>query len=218
MEPTHRPPGHHPETRPRGPDWHAAREFLLDKLAQELPSTLFYHGVHHTRDDVLPAADRLAALARLDSESHLLLRTAALYHDAGYLYQYHDNEAIAVRVASATLPSFHYTPDQISTIAHLIMATRMPHVPDGRLAALLCDADLDSLGREDYLETSLALWHEHVANGKPVALGTWYRRQIDFLAAHVYFTPEAQSLRGRGKQENLQLLRNLIAVLEPRDG
>ncbi len=92
------------------PDFERAREYVLMRLEQELPPNLFYHGIHHTRDDVLPAVARLAAMARLSKRQTLLLKTAALYHDIGFIEQYEMNEPVAIRIASETLPSFGYDP------------------------------------------------------------------------------------------------------------
>jgi uncharacterized protein len=42
------------------PDFEGARTYALMRLAQELPETVTYHSVHHTRDDVVPTVERLA--------------------------------------------------------------------------------------------------------------------------------------------------------------
>ena len=44
------------------PDFKRARQYALERLERELPPTLIYHSLAHTRDDVVPAAERLAAL------------------------------------------------------------------------------------------------------------------------------------------------------------
>ena len=195
------------------PDFEGVRAYLLELLARNLPPDLAYHGVHHTRDDVLPAAERLAAQAGLDAEQALLLKTAALYHDAGFLHRYTDNETWAAHLAGQTLSQFGYAPEQIADIQALIEATRMPQHPQGLLQELLCDADLDSLGREDFLETSHNLHRELEAHGASMPLKEWYRRQLDFLSTHRYFTAAARSLRDAGKQRNITKLQRRLAEL-----
>ncbi len=194
----------------REAEWERVRRDMLERLARELPPDLYYHGIHHTRDDVLPAAERLATRAGLDAEQSLLLKTAALYHDAGFLIQYQENEALGAAIAAETLPQFGYTPAQIASIQALIRATRMPQQPQDLLQSLLCDADLDSLGRADYLETSHNLRQELAAYGTRISLRDWYTRQLAFLSGHEYFTAAARSLRDAGKQENIAELKRRL--------
>ena len=196
------------------PDFERAKRYLLERLEEELPDDLFYHGIHHTRDDVLPAVERLAALAGVDGEDLLLLRTAALYHDIGYVEQYPYNEPIAARIAAETLPDFGFSPDQIRVIEKIVMATQMPQAPNNSLEELMCDADLDSLGREDYLKTSQDLLLELAARGVHMTLKGWYENQLEFLMEHSYFTAVARSLRGEGKLRNIAKLKELLETLE----
>jgi uncharacterized protein len=190
--------------------WPELKTFVLRHLETTLSSELLYHSLAHTRDDVLPAAERLAALAQLDAEKKLILRVAALFHDAGFAVAYRENEEYAAELARKSLPDFGFSAAQIEEIVRLIMATAMPQQPESRLEALLCDADLDSLGREDYLETSLNLWRELTLQGQCISLADWYRDQVEFLKAHRYFTQEAKALRDAGKAANIQLLEQLL--------
>jgi predicted metal-dependent HD superfamily phosphohydrolase len=192
------------------PDLEGVKAYVFARLAHDLPPELRYHSIRHTCADVLPAVERLAALAGVNGDDLLLLRTAVLYHDMGYIEQYTNNEPIGVRIAQETLPNFGYSPDQVEAVVGMIMATRMPQAPQNLLEALVCDADLDSLGREDYLDTSHDLHDELVAYGALIPLKEWYRRQLNFLSSHTYFTEVAHELRDAGKQENIRRLRILL--------
>lgn len=191
-------------------DWEGVKQHILGRLSRELAPDLAYHGVHHTRNDVLPAAERLAAMSDLDSQGTLLLRTAALFHDVGFLECYRDNESIAVRIAQETLPHFAFTDQQIEQIGEIILATPLPHSPSSFLQALMCDADLDSLGRADFLLASHNLRRELAAYGEELDLRAWYERQLGFLQSHTYFTPAAHTLRNAGKQDNILELRRRL--------
>ena len=87
--------------------WQDVRNFVLPKLENELSPDLYYHGVHHTRDDVVLATERLAAEVGLDAEASLLLKTAALYHDTGFLKRYIRNEPLAAEFCSTTTRITH---------------------------------------------------------------------------------------------------------------
>jgi predicted metal-dependent HD superfamily phosphohydrolase len=192
------------------PDWDGVERYVFARLAHGLPPELRYHSIRHTCSDVLPAVERLAALAGVNGTELVLLRTAVLYHDMGYMEQYANNEPIGAAIARETLPDFGYSPEQIEIIVGMIMATQMPQTPQNFLEALICDADLDSLGREDYLETSYDLHAELVACCGPIPLQEWYRRQLKFLSNHAYFTEVARELREAGKQENIRRLKALL--------
>ena len=194
-------------------DWEEAKAYVVRRLSEGLPPTLYYHNLAHTLEDVVPAAERLALEAGINPEEQLLLRTAALYHDLGYVQQYRENEIIAVQIATATLPRFGYTPEQIQRINTLIMATHMPQTPKSQLEALLCDADLDSLGREDFRETNRRLRLELAIHDRPVPQELWFIQQLQFLTQHNYWTPCARKLRLAGKQQNIQFVKDALGAL-----
>ena len=59
-------------------DYERAKQYALDRLASELSPWLTYHSLRHTRDDVLPAAIRLAHAAGVADDARLCLATGAL--------------------------------------------------------------------------------------------------------------------------------------------
>jgi len=192
------------------PDIEGARKYAFGRLETELAANLYYHSAAHTRDDVVPAAERLAQLELVNGENLLLLRTAALFHDIGFIEQPQNHEKISARIAGEILPQFGYLPDQINTIQSLILATQLPHVPETLLEAILADADLDSLGREDFMARSQALRDEQQAFGTTVDDKDWYQAQIKFLKEHRYYTHSAQILRDGKKNQNIQQLRLIV--------
>lgn len=201
------------------PDVVGAIAYALERLARELAPALVYHSLAHTRDEVLPAAERLAALSKMSAESTLLLRTAAGFHDLGYVEGHREHEAIGVRIARTELPGFGYAPRQIERVGALIMATRIPQAPRGRLAALMADADLDLLGCDNtvFLARNNALRAELAAAGQLFSDIAWYRSQADFLRKHRYFSVAARGLRDAGKALNVALLDELLAQAIARD-
>jgi uncharacterized protein len=191
------------------PAFEQAWQYAQTRLERELSPLLKFHSVDHTRDDVVPAVDRLATLLSLSDEQMLLLRTAAWYHDLGFVQQRIDHEMVSIKIAHAVLPQFGFNQEQVTTVEQLILATRLPQRPQTLLAQILADADLDSLGREDFLVTSLALRDELAAFGDECTLLEWYTRQHQFLHDHRYFTDAARLLRSEGKQRNLEILQML---------
>jgi len=119
-------------------------------LYKQLSSDFYYHNYHHAMD-VCKAVMKLADMEGIRGRDRELLETAALYHDVGYTVCYESNEKEAVKIVQKDLPEMGYDQDEIKIICSIISATAMPQNPSNKLEELICDADLDNLGREDFL-------------------------------------------------------------------
>lgn len=202
------------KSRMSEPDFEQARRYALHRLEHELHPALCYHSIIHTRDDVAPAVERLAATEGVSGEGLLLLRTAAFFHDLGFVERREGHEAVSVQIAEAQLPAFGYGAAQIAEIGQMIMATRLPQAPGSPLAAMLADSDLDMLGRVDFLDFNRLLRAELAAFAPPIADADWYRQQLGFVRDHGYWTSTARTLRNLGKARNIQLLEELLLAAE----
>jgi uncharacterized protein len=195
------------------PDIDQAVRYVLARLEQELSPQRVYHNVAHTRNEVVPAAERLAALEGIEGEALLLLRTAAWFHDLGFIRQGAGHEAIGAGMAAQALPAFGYRPEQIAAIQGMIMATRLPQTPHTLLEQIIADADLDLLGCDEFIERNYDLRREMAAYGQVMADEAWYISQIEFLHGHRYFTVAATALRSEGKERNIRWLGERLASL-----
>lgn len=192
------------------PDYAGAVAYALNRLRAELSPKLTYHTAQHTADDVLPAAVRLARMSNLAEADVHLLEVGAAFHDIGQIKTALGHEEVGVGMMSEVLPRFGFGSREIERVTGMIMATEMPQRPHNLEQQLLCDADLDSLGREDFFPISKTLWHERAACGMVIPWRTWLTNQLQFVKAHAYFTPAAQTLRNAGKRKNIELLERLI--------
>lgn len=192
------------------PDYASAIDFALHLLRTQLPASCTYHCAQRTELDVMRTVRRLARLSGVTAQESQQLQVAAAYHDVGYIRTVDNHVATSIEIMSETLPDFGFCGAEVETITAMVQATRMPQAPRNSLEALLADADLDSLGREDFLQTSTALWQEQKVVGRCLSWGDWLRAQLRFLQEHRYFTPAASQLRDAGKQSNIALLRQLI--------
>lgn len=191
-------------------DFEAARSYAEKRLREELSKTLYYHSFEHTLD-VCNAASRLAELQGIDETDTMLLLTAAWFHDIGFLEQYKDNEPIAAQLAGKVLPRFNYSDEQIQIVQGCILATRLPQTPNTLLEKLMCDADLDYLGRDDFYSIALNLRREWFENGiYTFSLKSWYELQLKFMLEHQYHTKVALQLREEKKQIHIRELNELL--------
>jgi uncharacterized protein len=179
-----------------------AKEFILTRLGQELPPDLYYHGVHHTLD-VCNSVEELAIAERVNGESLLMLKTAAVFHDSGFLKQYINNEPVAVAFAQEYLPQFGYSKEQIKVISRIILSTRVPQRPANHIEEIMCDADLDYLGRDDFFQISETLKKEWLAYGIIKSEEEYNEKQVSFFKQHNYFTDTARKNREPKKQKHL---------------
>jgi len=180
-------------------------QFILGRLTNELAPHLHYHTVKHTLD-VYNRAAYIAKEEAINVADTKRLLIAALYHDSGYLTQSDGHEAISCKIAAEVLPNYGYNAADIDTICRIIMATKLPQNPHSKTEEIICDADLDYLGRDDFFETGHGLYLEMLTAGKVSNEDDWNRLQIDFLQKHHYFTKTNLQERKAKKQENLTIL------------
>jgi uncharacterized protein len=185
------------------PDSAGAHAYAFERLKRELPEFLQYHTLHHTQSDVLPALERLALLEKIDGEPLILLRTATIFHDIGFVIQCDNHEEYSMQIAAEILPFFRYNQRQVQTIQDLISTTKIPQSPHTLLDQIIADADLDVLGRRDFMTRNLDLRAEMLALGKPMTDIEWYTNQLRFMTTHRYFTKSACNLRNSRKQRNI---------------
>jgi adenylate cyclase len=185
------------------------QEVVLDKLEKELPDYVFYHNIKHTVD-VVTEVELIGWAEGCTDEEILLLKTAGLFHDTGITVSFDNHEFHSAEYAREMLPGYNYTPEQIERICQIIMATRLPPKPSNLLEEIICDSDLDYLGRSDFIPVSNTLFEELKAQNKMKDLNEWNKMQVKFISGHQYFTKTARSLREVNKQLQIDRIQNLI--------
>lgn len=185
------------------------QEIILEKLERGLPSNLYYHNVKHSVD-VVTEVELIGWAEGLNDEEILLLKTAALFHDSGHIIGYDDHEHHGTVLVRSFLPAYGYTEEQIDRICDIIMSTKMPPKPKDLLQMIICDADLDYLGRTDMIPVSNTLYKELKSQNKIGKLKEWNVLQLKFLTGHQYYTKSAQALREVNKQTQIERIKRLI--------
>lgn len=193
-----------------GPNYAGAEKHIQAMLEKQLPP-LDYHNLEHI-EDVLKSAVAIAESENIEAEEIQLIRLAALFHDAGFIYQASDHEAKSVEIAQDILPKYGLGEDQLAKIASMILATKIPQAPKNNLDKILCDADLDYLGREDFYVISENLYREFLAQGIVQNDREWNLVQKTFFESHQYHTEFSKNIRTERKQKHfdeiLQKLKN----------
>lgn len=182
------------------------REYIQKRLSDELPAVYTYHALAHTLD-VTQAALEIAQRERISEKDTKLIEAAALLHDSGYLIVAENHEEHSCSIASEILPQYHFNDEEIEAIHRMIRATKLPQSPADICSKVLCDADLDYLGRDDYFEIAHQLFLELKHFGKVNTDREWVPMQIHFLENHRYFTASSRELRQAGKENIISLLK-----------
>jgi len=185
---------------------------IMQKLEEGLPSYLTYHNIGHTKD-VLKQSMILAKEEGIeDAEDILLLQVSALYHDVGFVQTYDGHEEKGCEIARAELGKFGFDEAQIAVVCGMIRATRIPQSPKNILEQIICDADLDYLGRPDFYTIGDGLFKEFLHQGIVQNDVDWNHLQIRFLDAHRYFTKSANQKRESAKQQHLVEVKKKVPV------
>ncbi len=191
-----------------------ARDFMYEKLIDELKPELTYHSIEHTLD-VLEASIKLAKMEEISEHDSKILQTAAIFHDSGMINTYIGHEDASVVFAIKYLPEFGYEQEDIDLISNMILTTKLPQSADTFLEKILCDADLDYLGREDFFMIAHQLRYEwNILDIRRTTLREWYELQIMFLENHQFFTNSAKALRDEKKAENLKQIKELVCFMK----
>lgn len=175
----------------------------------------YYHSYNHAIE-VMYRSIYLWKKEWLDDEELEILWLAWLFHDTGFVIQYDKNEPIWAKIAENYLKSILYPSKKIKIIERLILATDPDYkTPIDLYEKIIRDADMDNLGRNDFIDRANSLKKElEVIKNIKIKDPDWNHWLIDLLKEHQYkaFTQKAE--RDEKKYENLK---QMIHELENND-
>jgi len=181
------------------------KQNILRQLQDQLPVSLTYHNASHTAD-VLKQAEYIAKQEGIDNEEEMmLLKIAALFHDTGFLQVYKEHEMRGCLIMREQLQDI-FDEVALEKICGLIMATKLPQTPLTHLEEIICDADLDYLGRTDFFTIGDGLRSEFLKYNIIESDKEWDQLQVKFLTAHRYHTESSRRCREEMKQANIAKL------------
>ncbi len=167
-----------------------------------LDTRLTYHCIEHTMD-VVKHSGRIALDEGINEKETYLLSIAALYHDTGFLHTYAGHEKRSCEIFIQDTSIFNFTEGEKNIIIELIMSTKVPQLPKNLLQKIICDADLDYLGRNDFTDIAERLRKEFLCYRIVANQEDWHNLQIRFLQKHRYHTNSSRLLREAFKKLNL---------------
>ncbi len=163
------------------------QDFVLNLLKNNLPEKYYYHNPEHT----LYVQEKVLEIGRHEQctdEELQLLSIAALWHDTGYIKMYGNHEEQSSMLARKYLPEYGFCSYDIDLICGMIMATKIPQLPQTKLEEIIADADLEYLGSESFEIKAVSLFHEMHSMNPSITPAKWNEMQISFIKQHYYFT------------------------------
>ena len=189
--------------------YYTLRKTILDILHSKLSDDLYYHGVHHTLDALKVSVFYLRHI-KLNQHDSKLLRLGILLHDIGFTETTEEHELKGVEIAKRLLSQHTFSAQDIQIITDLILVTKVPQRPKTIMEKIICDVDLDYLGRSDFYEISDQLFRELKALSVIKTIDEWNKIQIKFLEAHSYHTDFAIKNRQPQKELRIKELKKLV--------
>ncbi len=177
---------------------------VLSKM-QALNPSLTYHSIDHTLD-VAKQAERIARSESLNDKEIYLLSVAALYHDTGFLETYANHEEKSCEIFLRDCAVFNFSESDKHEILSLIRATKIPQHPTTLMQRIICDADLDYIGRADFPAIAQRLATEFMAFGIVENQEAFAVLQKKFLLGHHYHTATSRMINEPRKQQNIASL------------
>lgn len=186
------------------------RKKALDDLNSKLSSKLSYHSVDHTLG-ALQTCELYLKHMNIDKYQAKLLRVGILFHDIGFTDTIVEHEAKGAEIAAEMMSDLGFSKDDIQIVVGLILATKVPQQPHTLLEQIICDVDLDYLGRDDFYTIGNLLFKELKAYSLVTDLNDWNIIQIKFLENHKYHTDFAIEKRQPEKEKRIAELKKLVA-------
>lgn len=178
-------------------------DYVYYLFKEKAPSENVYHDSSHTTD-VVEAAKEIGKASKLSEDEMEIITIAAWFHDVGYIEGADNHEEKSAEYAKNFLAENDYPRERIEKTADCIMATKVPQKPKNMMEKVICDADLQHLGTKDFFDKSELFRMEAEQNEDELIHDfEWYKKTIDFLTNHNYFTDYAIEKYDEQKQENL---------------
>ena len=189
--------------------------FLIQSCDKQHKYTYPFHNISHIYD-VVRATEEIADFYKLAKEHRFILKSAAFFHDIGYIQNGPSNhEGESAAIAKRFFEPFLLPRPTLQSIENCIMATRNKQHPTTFLEAILCDADLLHVGGEKFEELNLNMYAEITKlRNFDLDSGVWAAISLQMLEQHSFHTDYARSTYDAGKLKNIKALKKKLAHIK----
>lgn len=186
----------------------------IEKVVEELflvndKPYLLYHNINHTRN-VVKRAQEIAGVYALTDEELFVLQAAAWFHDTGHLFSnMAQHEEMSVQIMRIYLGDKLDEP-MLTSIGNCILATNIAVKPVSLIEKIICDADTYHFGTAEFRQTDPVVWRE-VEKRLGKTIERKEEKSLHLLQLHTFYTQYCVNLLSKGKQENMQWMKQKMA-------
>ncbi|UFX82821.1 HD domain-containing protein [Candidatus Absconditicoccus praedator] len=189
------------------------RKYVYDKMFDFHEKGILYHNFDHVLD-VLGRVDYLADSEGVGAENKELLQISALFHDIEYLQDPANHEYKSSITAEKFLLNINFPEDKIDIIKSIIRATKMDQKPTNILEQIISDADLDNMGREDFVQKCDIIKKEvENINNIKIEEKKRYQQTLSLMDNIVFYTSTQKKERDDVLEKNKKILEEKIKSL-----
>ena len=164
------------------------KEQVLDLLQLKFPEDRHYfRGASHTIN-ALSVVEEYIDNMRLGTYEAQILRMGVLMRDLAELNTIEHGED-GIELVKKTMSDAGFTFVQTKVVSDLVKSSRRPHRPTNLLERIICDVDMEFLGREDHEEANEMFFQELLKNSLVSSREEWEQWQQDMLENYKYHTP-----------------------------
>jgi len=195
-----------------------AESFVTTLFEKNQQDALLFHNLGHTRE-VVARAKEIASQYNLSEKDQAILYIAAWFHDTGHLFvEPAMHEVKSIELMKTFIAGQETTDEDIKIpVEKCIFATRMPSNPKTLPEQILCDADTYHFGTKDFKNRNKRLKKEYILHKIIPQNANWNKKSLELLETHKYHTPYCQNLLEKGKQINIERLREKIMKNEMKE-
>lgn len=177
------------------------RYILLQFEKYENPS-LTYHNLKNTVD-LYTITELFARSENIDEKNMLILLTAALFKNTGYLISYENHLEETLKLAKEILPRFNYVKTQIDQVCGLLSKIENSLPANSIEEKAFEDAVYSYVGRVDFEDVITDMYNEAKSFGE-MDFKSWKASQLRILKDYDFHTRAASALREVPKQKQIE--------------
>jgi HD superfamily phosphodiesterase len=184
-----------------------AEKYVIDLFNRLASPYLVYHNLSHTERVVMHAVE-IAAHYKLSEKDRFVLSMGAWFHDTGHLIAGMEvHEEASVRLMASFLTDKGIDVTLIEEISQCILATKYPPMPKTLLEEIICDADTYHFGTTEFEITDNLVKKEFQLRTQK-KFTHWCDDTLKLLETHHFFTSYCRNKLEKGKQANIERLKN----------